>query len=624
MSRGLTTNMNKRKDSLGTTGSNVNPKRKSSLGLRNWMSSADDRLNDAPSTSRPQPMQRTYSNLGMHKGNDFSSSSRIPRLPPPSYSSRRSSSQEPPTYRKRLNLLSPGSDMQHMSNVGVLLTPVRSMSSFSPSTLSVASSARWNSSARRISQKLVVSGPIKMKDERPVNDKLFQANAMNQIQSFMRSHSDGGQSHKLKPMSNTALIATFNTIVSELDPNMRVSKEDYVAKIPSILNSLQYPVSITKSSYVAVGSGTATQQLIAMLAWLVDSVTALSNINPDMCLFPNADLNKEEKILKGSYLTLFDAYGQFKQGGSVTEATLLDLFCKHTGDSLDKECQIQTDIEELKIRLEAQKTDPVREANEGKLQQIAILEEEVNTFQKQYDTNSDNLKSLKSKNLYNLPQDVDLGRLDDQAAELQDQVEKQSMKSAERDSIRTQCGIMRENIAEKHRYQEKLQELIGKVDIDIANTRKKVGNITQDINCLVLEKGLDESLKWKHNPLCSDTANEYLLSMQQLWSSMYQRINMELEDKQATLKAGHQQVAKLKEDLQRKKLQLESKKEEIRRLGAEMITIQLESTELEQKLCEDIEKEKAACCKLQELLNHKPKLAHVVECIKAILEEKNY
>jgi hypothetical protein len=61
----------------------------------------------------------------------------------------------------------------------------------------------------------------------------------------------------------------------------------------------------------------------------------------------------------------------------------------------------------------------------------------------------------------------------------------------------------------------------------------------------VLEKGYDESLKWMHNPLHTDTATDYILHMQQLWSAKLQSTAKELEDKHATLRDEHQDQAKV-------------------------------------------------------------------------------
>jgi hypothetical protein len=137
------------------------------------------------------------------------------------------------------------------------------------------------------------------------------------------------QPTSLKPLSNGALIFSFNNIMGELDPSMKVSNADYVDKIPCYLRTLQYPSVISKSSYVAgkrklqiviflnlfliyklkneyiiiinlvlVGSGHAGVQLIAMLAWLLDAVEALQKSDPENVLFPHVETNEEEKLNK--------------------------------------------------------------------------------------------------------------------------------------------------------------------------------------------------------------------------------------------------------------------------------------------------------------------------------------
>jgi hypothetical protein len=64
---------------------------------------------------------------------------------------------------------------------------------------------------------------------------------------------------------------------------------------------------------------------------------------------------------------------------------------------MDSENEVQTEIEDYKAKLEGLRMDPVREENEGKLQQLSVLETEVIDLQKLHEGLAEQTKSKKNK-----------------------------------------------------------------------------------------------------------------------------------------------------------------------------------------------------------------------------------
>lgn len=76
--------------------------------------------------------------------------------------------------------------------------------------------------------------------------------------------------------------------------------------------------------------------------------------------------------------------------------------------------------------------------------------------------------------------DTELSRLDDHIAEVEDKVECQVMKAAERDALREECAKLREEAQHYSNYLEKLQDSIGRIDVEMSQQRKKVRKHTNN------------------------------------------------------------------------------------------------------------------------------------------------
>ncbi|XP_059478066.1 kinetochore protein NDC80 homolog [Neocloeon triangulifer] len=615
--------------SLGNAGGG---RRKSSLVSRMIGSQGSQECNEMPSA--PRPPAASYSFMQNQNSNRqtlmlpeaMPSSSRSNRFGynTESRSRKRSLSQEPPTLDKRRTFCVGGPD-QHSKAAGLLLTPVRTNIAKSPG-YSGLSSVNRSASSRRNSSKLHIISDAgqKLKDPRPISDKNFQANAISKIQNFLRRSNPALANIKLKPLSNSTLVQVFNAIYKELDPITQVTNSDYADKISNIMKNLGYPSNISKSSFVAVGSGHGGVQILAMLSWLVDCVEFTMTVDFEKTSFPVDTVDqKTHKALCG---TILRWYNHVKSGEPDLEQTEVnDVLMCEMGESPEEQLQLDDMINTIQQEIKNLMEDPRKIEDDEKVQQIDIIEGRINKYKEEIEGYLISCGTLKAK--INTEKETirslegDNNRYQDMCSEISDRVERQPMRHTDRDKIVQECKEIKLEIETKNEHLAMVHRIIGTSDLKITKLQSDIRSIIHEINEIVLGHQLAEQYKWTHNPTHADAKEQMALS-KSYWSKGIE--GMEFNNDRDT-----SCILKLVKDIEELSETGESQKEELQKilndcdqLDSKIIESQSFSRMSEQELNEKIEIVRAICFQKVKEKEKMPKLDDVEQMTSKVGSEK--
>ncbi|KAJ8246489.1 hypothetical protein GJAV_G00268390 [Gymnothorax javanicus] len=130
-------------------------------------------------------------------------------------------------------------------------------------------------------------GTEKIKDPRPLHDKQFVQQCIEQLCEFLSEKGFPGTiSFKcLQSPSTKEFLKIFGFIYSLLDPTFQMPTSKVEEEIPRILRDLRYPFALSKSSMFSVGAPHTWPQVLGALVWLIDAVKLFDSMKERDLLF---------------------------------------------------------------------------------------------------------------------------------------------------------------------------------------------------------------------------------------------------------------------------------------------------------------------------------------------------
>nr|XP_027232048.1 kinetochore protein NDC80 homolog [Penaeus vannamei]XP_027232059.1 kinetochore protein NDC80 homolog [Penaeus vannamei] len=144
------------------------------------------------------------------------------------------------------------------------------------------------------------------KEIRPITDSSFKSQCVDKILDFLvsRSYEQLVQRRTLLTPSTKDFANIFSFIYRHLDGQYNLPNR-FEEEIPRLLKLLKYPVQMSKSSFITVGSPHTWPSVLAMLAWLVDVVNMISCIDPMPIAFPS-DFDSDINLAKTKFTVLVE------------------------------------------------------------------------------------------------------------------------------------------------------------------------------------------------------------------------------------------------------------------------------------------------------------------------------
>ncbi|ROT79355.1 putative kinetochore protein NDC80-like, partial [Penaeus vannamei] len=144
------------------------------------------------------------------------------------------------------------------------------------------------------------------KETRPITDSNFKSQCVDKILDFLvsRGYVYQLQRRTLLAPSTKDFSNIFSFIYKHLDSQYNLPNR-FEEEIPRLLKFLKYPVQMSKSSFITVGSPHTWPSVLAMLAWLVDVVNMFSAIDPMPIAFPS-DFDSDINLAKTKFTVLVE------------------------------------------------------------------------------------------------------------------------------------------------------------------------------------------------------------------------------------------------------------------------------------------------------------------------------
>ncbi|BFZ65251.1 kinetochore-associated Ndc80 complex subunit ndc80 [Saitoella coloradoensis] len=207
-----------------------------------------------------------------------------------------------------------------------------------------------------LSQSGSASATMKPKDPRPLKDRAFQQQTIENIMNYLaRSNFPHDINPKgLAQPTNKDFNNVFKWLYNALDPNYQFVKkmEDEVIQC---LKGIRYPfyADISRTAIQAVGNSNTWPPLLGMLGWLCDIVSATENIAVGelQSQIDPADSTASEKLFF-DYLT--QAYADFLAGADEFDAQQAELtaeFDRRNGEVLGEIEKLEKEVAETEAAL---------------------------------------------------------------------------------------------------------------------------------------------------------------------------------------------------------------------------------------------------------------------------------
>jgi len=239
---------------------------------------------------------------------------------------------------------------------------------------SMVGSKRWSS-----------QGSHAMKDQRPLSNRAFQKQLIDDILEFL---SETGYPHSITPKILSApttkeFVRVFEHLYGCIDNNFTMANKKVEEEVPKILKLLSYPFTISKSAMFAIGSLHSWPTLLGALHWMVDLIKTFNSMDIEQVLFQPSFHDEDPTRKHGKTFIEYytQRYGKYMRNEDEEEDIKLmkkgleTAIIEDAGCSAEDHEMLREEVEALEQELAAleAESDPLEEAIKTK----QILEEKI-------------------------------------------------------------------------------------------------------------------------------------------------------------------------------------------------------------------------------------------------------
>ncbi|ELT92083.1 hypothetical protein CAPTEDRAFT_227392 [Capitella teleta] len=281
-----------------------------------------------------------------------------------------------------------------------------------------------------------------------------------------------------------------------LDPSYKVNANGKVEEeIPRLVKELGYPLNITRSALLSVGSPHVWPSLLAMLAWLCNMIEVTEETDVDDLLFPVAsdaafDSVNSENRLKWQFAE--KSYQQFMQGADSFEE-LEDEFTRQTamfsGDDGDTN-ELKLKCEELQNALNILEDEPDELSTKRELlmthnTDAAKLENFVTSLEQHLNKDDPTNLQIEIQDL-----EAELSGLLTDNKKKEGILETQEFSQSDVDKIKTERQEIQRQAERAETEKHNIEELIWEHEMQIGKQNTQIEDLCQEYNKVAMSAHL--------------------------------------------------------------------------------------------------------------------------------------
>ncbi|XP_072178438.1 kinetochore protein NDC80 homolog [Diadema setosum] len=443
-----------------------------------------------------------------------------------------------------------------------------------------------------------------LRETRPLSDKSYMQREIRNIVDFLQENNFSHQLSVKQLMSPTTkdFIRIFQFIYNFLDEDYVVGQK-FEEEIPTKLKALKYPYNISKSSMFTLGSPHAWPHVLGALHWLMDLVKYAIKTNTTTLLF-SAEGDESEFDGQAESEMLFDylegTYEEYMNGQDqyeVYEKKLRDaIHMRNTGGEMDlgniaaEKERLQAEVEEL----------------EQQQSRIPSLQEQVKARTidcERFSAYLINLRDHKKTQDLKMQEldiqlghtDLEIGELDRELSRLEYQLEHQELSAKDVERMQTELRQANASLDQVERENQSLDQEIWAEERGIAKKQEELERKVNEYNSLARRlklipadaenaHGIDYELRLNFHSIHSQHSPmlDFVSTIKPALVQLKKNLNGEVHKL-------HSHRLNEEEALDQIKEMTEGKREEIKKLEAQLQRLEKEINAFKEKTRDEVQ-----------------------------------
>lgn len=436
-------------------------------------------------------------------------------------------------------------------------------------------------------------GTVSRKETRPINDPAFKNQCIDKILDFLVQH---GYEHQVNRRSlHTPSTKDFGNIFSfvyrHLDSSY-VHPSRFEEEIPKLLKLLKYPVQMSKSSFITVGSPHTWPSVLAMLVWLVDLVTMNESLDPVACVFPN----DERSEINGGMLKFWTHVNIFNCDDDPENIqACLKEHCqtleKARGVRPEDSLHFQEEYEQLQEEIETLSSGPERlQQLQSQYSQIKSDNEKMIAYCHELRVHISNKESEKGKLESMLSErKADLSKRQEEVTRLENLQAQQDLSAEELARFKNHDRDVAAFTAQLQQESKDLSTQIWKLEMEISNGQRGVCDAVCKYNTLVRQLELPSDCEISSANI-GDNLNNWQTTLLSELRILKKNARLETFDNECQLRNAEEDVDMVNEVLKEKNDEINKLENKMKRHDEDILMCKKENADEEQALNQENER----------------------------------
>ncbi|XP_068619737.1 kinetochore protein NDC80 homolog [Battus philenor] len=316
---------------------------------------------------------------------------------------------------------------------------------------------------------------VTIKDQRPLSNAAWQRTACARVSEALAERMEAGAGALMRPLTIARFVDITGALISVVQPNPKLTSDNYIGKLPNLCKKLLYPGTLSKSWLRTVNTLHAFPHALALIAYLLDLANHVEMPVPDDWLYVSKDEHARlrREFLYKCWLRFQEPEYDFKD----LDEEYLQKLKKLLGDDEKKIAELQQIINKYESEMENDAATAARAAEARLMERRDALQAELRAeraarlqLRARLDEQRDRNQQLDDA-LRRLHQDLDRANAEKQR--LREEVAQQPMSANERARLLDTLNYSLRVLDSKRALADQISQMVQSKEMELATWQQK-------------------------------------------------------------------------------------------------------------------------------------------------------